>query len=50
MAEIFCPSQKRDLRGVVAVSVFEVILKWPAPQNSVAILERQSSDENNACA
>ena len=35
---------------MVDVSVSEVILKRPTPKNSVAILECESLDENDACA
>ena len=50
MVEIFHPSQKRYLHGVVDVPVSELNFKRPTPKNSVAILEIQSSDENDACA
>ena len=49
MVEIFRPSQKRSLCGVVAVLVFEVIFRSPTAKNSVAVIERQLLDENNAC-
>ena len=38
MVEIFCPSQNRDLRGVVAVLVSEVNFERLTPKNIVAIL------------
>ena len=49
MVVIFHISKKRDLRRVVDVSVSEVNFKRPTPQNSVPIIEHQSSDENDAC-
>ena len=48
MVEIFRTSQKWDLRGVVAVLVSGVKLKRLTPENIVAIIERQSSDEKYA--
>ena len=49
MLEISRLSQKQDLRGVVAVLVYKVNFKRPTPQNSVVIIECQSSDKKNAC-
>ena len=48
MVEIFRLSQNRDLRKVVDVSVSEVIFKRHTFKNSVAIIDRQSLDENDA--
>ena len=50
MVGILRLSQKRDVRGVMYVSVYELIFKRPTPENSVAVLEHKSLDENNACA
>ena len=49
MVEIFRPSQKRDLREAMAMSVSKVYFKRPTPLNSVAIIERKLSNENDAC-
>ena len=48
MVEILHLSQNWDSRGMVAVSVSEVNVQITTPENSVAILEHQSSYENNA--
>ena len=50
MVEIFRPSQNMELRGVMSVSVSEVLFKRPTPKKSVAIIERQYLDEKDACA
>ena len=47
--EKLCPSQKWNSRGGVDVLVSKVIFQRPTPKISVAILERQSLDENYSC-